>query len=204
MSKKYLGLDSSTQSMSAIVIDPQSGEVVYTKSVNFGESLPQYNSPSGYLKNDDPSVVHSDPLMWLEALDLLFKRMKDEGFDFSEIAGISGSGQQHGSVYLNAKFFDAVKNLDAKSDLKTQFKSLLSRATSPIWMDTSTSKECAEMAAALGGNEKLSELTGSGAIERFTEEESVTLYLNPSETARSLADGTAIEAMGIVIKEKEM
>lgn len=168
MSKKYLGLDSSTQSMSAIVIDPQTGEVVYSKSINFGERLPQYNSPSGYLKNEDPSVVHSDPLMWLDALDLLFKEMKDEGFDFSEIAGISGSGQQHGSVYLNAKFFDAVKNLDAKSDLKTQFKPLLSRATSPIWMDTSTSKECAEMAEALGGNERLSAITGSGAIERFT------------------------------------
>ena len=71
MSKKYLGLDSSTQSMSAIVIDPQTGEVVYSKSINFGERLPQYNSPSGYLKNEDPSVVHSDPLMWLDALDLL-------------------------------------------------------------------------------------------------------------------------------------
>lgn len=163
-----MGLDSSTQSMSAIVIDAQSGEVTYSKNVNFGESLPQYNSPSGYLKNADPSVVHSDPLMWLEALDLLFKSMKDDGFDFSEIAGISGSGQQHGSVYLNAKFFAAVKNLDSSKSLKDQFKPLLSRATSPIWMDTSTSKECAELAAAMGGNDKLSAITGSGAIERFT------------------------------------
>lgn len=168
MSKKYLGLDSSTQSMSAIVIDAQSGDVVYSKSINFGESLPQYKSPSGYLANSDSSVVHSDPLMWLEALDLLFKKMKDEGFNFSEVEGISGSGQQHGSVYLNAKFFDAVKNLDLVKDLKDQFKPLLSRTTSPIWMDTSTTKECAEMAQALGGNENLSAITGSGAIERFT------------------------------------
>ena len=50
----------------------------------------------------------------------------------------------------------------------------------------------------------MSESGGVVAIERFTDEESVTLYLNPSETARSLTDGTAIEAMGIVIKEKEM
>lgn len=41
-------------------------------------------------------------------------------------------------------------------------------------------------------------------IERYTETRSITLHINPSETARSLSDGTAIEAMGIVIKEKEM
>ena len=54
------------------------------------------------------------------------------------------------------------------------------------------------------GGCRVSESGGVVAIERFTDEESVTLYLNPSETARSLTDGTAIEAMGIVIKEKEM
>ena len=168
MAKIYLGLDASTQSMSALAIDAQSGEVVYSKNVNFGADMPQYNSPSGYLKNADPSVVHADPMMWVESLDLLFKLMKDEGFDFGAVAAISGSGQQHGSVYLNSKFFGAVKNLDASKTLAEQLKPALSRATSPIWMDTSTTKECREMAEALGGNAELSRITGSGAIERFT------------------------------------
>ena len=42
------------------------------------------------------------------------------------------------------------------------------------------------------------------AIERALGAQSATLYLNPSNEARSLSDGTAIEAWGIVIKEKEM
>ena len=45
---------------------------------------------------------------------------------------------------------------------------------------------------------------GVVAIERFTGKGSATLYLNPSKTARSLPDGTAIEAMGIVIPEQEI
>jgi hypothetical protein len=45
----YLGLDLSTQSLSAMIIDTQSGRVVLDESVNFGESLPQYRSPSGVL-----------------------------------------------------------------------------------------------------------------------------------------------------------
>ncbi len=54
------------------------------------------------------------------------------------------------------------------------------------------------------GGCRVSESGGVVAIERFTGKGSATLYLNPSKTARSLPDGTAIEAMGIVIKEKEM
>lgn len=168
MAKIFLGLDSSTQSMSAMAIDSESGEIVYSKNVNFGADLPWYNSPSGYLKNEDASVVHSDPMMWLESLDMLFGLMKQEGFDFSKVVAISGSGQQHGSVYLNASFFDALKNTDASVDLKARYSKTLSRKTSPIWMDTSTSKECKEIADAIGGNAELSKRTGSGAIERFT------------------------------------
>ncbi|MBO6101788.1 MAG: hypothetical protein J6P03_00855, partial [Opitutales bacterium] len=81
MAKIYLGLDASTQSMSAMAIDLESGEIVYSKNVNFGADLPQYKSPSGYLKNADASVVHSDPMMWLESIDMLFSAMRGEGFD---------------------------------------------------------------------------------------------------------------------------
>lgn len=168
MAKIYLGLDASTQSMSAMAIDLESGEIVYSKNVNFGADLPQYKSPSGYLKNADASVVHSDPMMWLESIDMLFSAMRGEGFDFSKVLAVSGSGQQHGSVYLNAAFFDALKDESPDADLKSRYQKTLSRATSPIWMDTSTTAECREIAASVGGDAELSRRTGSGAIERFT------------------------------------
>ena len=45
----FLGLDSSTQSLSALVIDPASGAIVREVSVNFGSALPAYHSPSGFI-----------------------------------------------------------------------------------------------------------------------------------------------------------
>ena len=42
-----------------------------------------------------------------------------------------------------------------------------SRNTSPIWMDSSTSKECREITDSLGGDRQVARLTGSIASERF-------------------------------------
>jgi len=51
------------------VIDTDQKRVVLDQSVNFGRDLPAYGSPHGVLPNPDPRVCHSDPLMWVEALD---------------------------------------------------------------------------------------------------------------------------------------
>jgi xylulokinase len=163
----YLGLDSSTQSLSAMIIDTGTGRVVLDESVNFGKSLPHYRSPSGFLPDENPQLKHADPLMWVEALDLLLGRLKQRGTDFSAVEAISGAGQQHGSVYLKQRLSD-VPAWDASRDLASQVRPLLSRATSPIWMDSSTSEECREIAAAVGGDSRVVTISGSRAIERFT------------------------------------
>ena len=163
-----LGLDSSTQSLSAVILDTKKGVVVANHSVNFGENLSHYNQPHGYDEAGARGEIHSNPLMWLEALDLLLAQMVSENIDFSQIKAVSGSGQQHGSVYLKANFNEALEGLTAQSDLKTQLTNCLSRLSSPIWMDSSTSKECAEIAHAVGGNEIVCSKSGSVAVERFT------------------------------------
>jgi len=53
---RFLGLDSSTQSLSAIVVDTDSGEIVLDLTVNFGQDLPHYESPQGFLPHPDPLV----------------------------------------------------------------------------------------------------------------------------------------------------
>lgn len=163
----YLGLDSSTQSLSAMIIDTETGRVVLDESLNFGTSLAHYGSPSGFLAHEDPQVKHSNPLMWVEALDLLLGQLKARGADFGAVRGISGAGQQHGSVYLKRRLSD-VSDWDPSRDLASQIGPLLSRPTAPIWMDSSTSAECAEIAAAVGGHARVVALSGSRAIERFT------------------------------------
>src|SRR5690242_20105936 len=95
----YLGLDSSTQGLKALLIDPSEGKVISSLAVNFGKDLPEFHCPDGVLANADPLVKHSDPLLWLAALDLLLQRMHAVGAPLDRVKGIGGSGQQHGSVY---------------------------------------------------------------------------------------------------------
>jgi xylulokinase len=168
MAKLFLGLDSSTQSLSAVLIDYETRKVVYEKSLNYDRALPQYKTQNGVLRDENPLVKHSDPRMWCDALDLLFAEMKRDDVALGEILAISGSGQQHGSVYLNHRGEDELQNLSPFKPLVGNLRGGFSRGTSPIWMDSSTSKECSEIREALGGLEATAQKTGSDAFERFT------------------------------------
>ena len=168
MAKLFLGLDSSTQSLSAVVIDLGTSKVIYEQSLNFDRALPHYRTQNGVLPNRDPLVKHSPPLMWAEALDLMFAQMKKDGVALGEILAVSGSGQQHGSIYLNEKAEAALANLDPQKPLVENLRGVFSRKTSPIWMDSSTAKECAEIRKKLGGIKFTASRTGSDTFERFT------------------------------------
>jgi xylulokinase len=168
MARLFLGLDSSTQSLSALVIDLDARRVVYEASLNYDKTLPHYKTQNGTLRSSDPLVVHSPPLMWVEALDVLFARMQHDGVALGEILAVSGSGQQHGSVYWNQSARKTLANLNPTRPLKDNLKHCLARSTSPIWMDCSTAVECAEIRRALGGITPTAQATGSDTFERFT------------------------------------
>ena len=97
----FLGLDSSTQSLKGLIIDATAGTIVAQATINFAKDLPQYQA--AYSPSGDPLEKHAEPLLWVAALDLLFSRMQAEGAPLGRVVGIAGSGQQHGSVYLNAQ-----------------------------------------------------------------------------------------------------
>jgi xylulokinase len=168
MAHLFLGLDSSTQSLSAVVIDLDTRRVVYEKSLNFDQALPKYGTRNGVLPNRDPLVKHSLPLLWADALDVFFATMKGDGVPLGEILAISGSGQQHGSVYLTKKATAALANLNPQKSLVENLRGVFTRKTSPIWMDSSTAAECAEIRKKLGGIQAMAAATGSDTFERFT------------------------------------
>jgi len=163
-----LGIDSSTQSVKALVFDASAQKVVDTVSVNFGKELPEYGCPDGFLPNADPLVRRTDPRLWVAALDMVLKKLADS-FDTSKIEAIGGDGQQHGSVYLGEGWSAALASLSARDDARTLVERLdgvFARPESPIWMDSSTHAEVAALDARFG--ESLRSRTGSPAIERFT------------------------------------
>lgn len=168
MPRYVLGLDSSTQSLSGVLLDLDSHELAGSWSINFDEAFPSYGTRHGVLPADDPCVVHSPPLLWVEALDMIFAAMVDDQAPLGEVCALSGSGQQHGSVYLNSTAEATLAGLDPAKSLKENLQHIFSRPTSPVWMDSSTSTECREITIALGGDTAVAEATGSIAFERFT------------------------------------
>jgi len=164
----FLGLDCSTQSLTAVLINMNKNEVILRYSINFDEELPHYNTQNGVLSSNAGKVVHSYPLMWVEALELLFRALVQKKLPLYEIKAISGSAQQHGTVYLNNSFETTLKNLDSEKLLVNQLQKVFTRETSPIWMDSSTTKQCEEIRLKLGGLEPTINITGSNTFERFS------------------------------------
>mmetsp|Transcript_28675 Transcript_28675/g.61058 ORF Transcript_28675/g.61058 Transcript_28675/m.61058 type:complete len:553 (+) Transcript_28675:32-1690(+) len=166
-SSLYLGFDVSTQSCKALVVDA-SLKIVYSSRVQFDADLPEYKTTDGCMRGKDGRVT-SPSKMFVHAMELALDRLKDQGCPFDQIVGITGSAQQHGSVFLNAKGVDALAGLDAEKGTATeQLAGGFAKEESPIWMDTSCTESCKQLTEKLGGPLKVSALTGSTAQERFS------------------------------------
>lgn len=163
----YLGFDLSTQSLTAVVIDSDIRSVVLEHAFAFDRELPAYGTHAGVLPSGDPRVAHAPPLMWADALDRMCAALR-ERVDVSRIRAISGAAQQHGSVYLVRPAKETLGKLDASRSLADQIGGMFSRPTSPVWLDCSTTAQCAALTASLGGDRAVARLTGSRAYERFT------------------------------------
>ncbi|XP_024174458.1 xylulose kinase 2 isoform X1 [Rosa chinensis] len=164
----FLGFDSSTQSLKATVLDSNLNFVT-SELVQFDTCLAHYKTKDGVYR--DASIdgrVVSPTLMWVEALDLVLDKLLKSHLDFGKITAVSGSGQQHSSVYWKNGSSSILSSLDSKVPLVDQLNDAFSVKESPIWMDSSTTAQCKELENAVGGALQLSQLTGSRAYERFT------------------------------------
>jgi xylulokinase len=168
VSDLFLGIDCSTQSLTGLIVDYNKRRIIYNHSINYDLDLPQYHTQNGVYISEEGKVVHSNPLMWVDALELFLGKLVENKFPIYSIKAIAGSGQQHGTVYLNNAFEDTIKSLDYNKSLAEQLKNVFTRHTSPIWMDSSTSKQCKEIREHLGGKELTIQITGSDTFERFS------------------------------------
>jgi xylulokinase len=167
----YLGLDCSTQGLTAIVIeiDGNLRRVVFNRSLSFDRDFPEYGTIGGVTRGATDREVSASPVMWADALDRMLARLAASAdIDVDGIRAIAGSAQQHGSVYLNRAAAETLGALDPSAPLAPQLTPMFARRESPVWMDATTSTQCREIDDALGGAEETRALTGSPACERFT------------------------------------
>jgi xylulokinase len=145
----FAGLDVSTQSCKLLVINREKRDTVFITSVNYDTDLPQYGTKNGTIQGLGTGVSESDPLMWLDALNMVFDRLKDSDVAVETIRCISVSGQQHGLV-----------SLDAQGNL--------TRERSKLWNDFSTLEECKKLTEAVGGLDEMIRQVGNSQRTGYT------------------------------------
>lgn len=170
-----LGWDFSTQQVKVVAVDAELN-VFYEESVHFDRDLPEFGTQGGVHVHKDGLTVTSPVLMWVQALDIILEKMKASGFDFSQVLALSGAGQQHGSIYWKAGAQQALTSLSPDLRLHQQLQDCFSISDCPVWMDSSTTAQCRQLEAAVGGAQALSCLTGSRAYERFTGNQIAKIY----------------------------
>jgi xylulokinase len=140
-------------------------KVLYEAKADFDADLgSKYGIKKGVLVHEAEREVIAPVAMWLEAVDLVLQRLKEKNVPFNRIRGISGAGQQHGSVYWSSKGEEELKSLNPSESLVDQLaKDAFAHPYSPNWQDASTQQECDAFDHALGSAEKLAQVTGSNA-----------------------------------------
>ncbi|XP_017103340.1 xylulose kinase [Drosophila bipectinata] len=168
LKRAFLGFDLSTQKLKAILLS-SSLDVVASAEVKFDSDLPEFRTQGGANPGPNKNEFFVQPVMWVKAMDIVLDRLVMQEADLSTVAAISGSGQQHGSLYWSNHGVSTLQNLDPDKFLHAQIDdSAFVVNRTPIWMDASTTKQCLEMETAIGGAEAMVEITGSKCYERFT------------------------------------
>jgi xylulokinase len=158
----YIGFDLSTQQLKGLVVNSEL-KVEYIAKFDFDADSTGFPIKKGVMTNEAEHEVFAPVALWLQALDTVLESLRKQGLDFSRVKGISGAGQQHGSVYWSAEAEGLLRELEAKRSLEEQLPAAFSHPFSPNWQDSSTQKECDEFDAVLGSPEELAQATGSKA-----------------------------------------
>ena len=158
----YIGFDLSTQQLKALVATSEL-KVVQVAKFDFDTDSCGFAIKNGVITNEVEHEIFAPVSMWIQALDGVLRMLKDQGLDFSHVKGVSGAGQQHGSVYWSLDAEARLTALEKDKTLEEQLYEAFSHPFSPNWQDASTQIECDEFDAFLGGPEVLAEVTGSKA-----------------------------------------
>ncbi len=166
MANRFIGIDVSTQSCKGVCINTDSGKVESVHSINYDRDLPSYGTYNGVIPSNRAGLSESDPIMWLDALQMLFRYWSDAGVPLESVKALSVSGQQHGLVAIDEQ-------------------GRLTRTRSKLWNDVSTEKECRLLTDALGGQSAMIEAIGNTQRPGYTAGKIFHMYRHEPRAARA-------------------
>jgi xylulokinase len=170
-----LGLDLSTQSISAVVLDIDLRTKVFEHSLDYCSDA----RLNGYgirredyiLPPDDTGEASQPPAMFFAAIDVILDDLAG-AVDTADIVVVNSSGQQHGHLYLNADAPSVFSRLTADNSTDSPLAILLEDSLAwdraPIWMTSATAEQAGFIREHIGGKERAILLSGSDVPLRFT------------------------------------
>ncbi|GAM82603.1 hypothetical protein ANO11243_005850 [Dothideomycetidae sp. 11243] len=167
-----------------LVVDSQLN-LRHEAKVLFDDDLAHYGIVKGVLTNPSEGEIFAPVAMWLDAIELVLARLREQGCQFHLIKALSGAGMQHGTVFWSATADKLLANLDPAATLRDQLEpsvevsqrsGAFSHPHSPNWQDASTQKQCDAFDNALGSPERLAQETGSKAHHVRVHRVSVEAY----------------------------
>jgi len=158
----FAGIDVSTQGCKLLILDSNKEKVVYIDSINYDQDLPHFHTQNGTLTGLKEGCSESDPHMWIEAIKVLFEGLKKSRLHQDKIRCISVSGQQHGLVSLDSQ-------------------GKLTRKTSKLWNDFSTTEECELLTQFVGGKEAMIKEVGNSQKTGYTAPKILHMLRNEPE-----------------------
>lgn len=172
----YLGIDASTQSLTAVAISAVDGSQIAQARIRYRDhpGLAGYGltGAAPILPPREDGEADQPAGIFLDALELVFLEL---GRDIlSRVSAIDISAQQHGQVFVAEEGLAAIASLGRSGwDRSGQRLSEiivpgLATERSPIWMSSQTSCEAAEIREALGGSEAVTRVSGSDSPLRFS------------------------------------
>jgi xylulokinase len=105
--------------------------------------------------------------MIIEALDTAFARLQASGVEIKHIKAVKIDAMQHCTVYADLSLVERLSNLDPRHNLLPQLLPCITRRSSPIWEDRSTTEEVNYLTNILAQNGSIQFLTGNKAELRF-------------------------------------
>jgi len=160
-----LGIDLSTQSVTVVFLDAGTNRIVHIDTLNFDRELPQFGTSAGLHVGKNGKVT-SPVQMWLVGLDRILRRQ--ERTLMGRVKAVSGSAQQHGSVFWTADGLAALRCMAPADSFSSNLYGGFALEDCPTWADSSTQMECDAIESATGGPGAMAALTGSRAYCRFT------------------------------------
>ena len=176
-----LGIDISTQSITAVILDFKNKEIVQECSLSYTSDKRfikyELDSQTKALPETVSGLVEQPPLLFLDALDNVLtdihNALQNQKANMQDIVSVSVSAQQHGHVYLNKSAYYSFLQLSKhKSNhsytLSDVFRDSFSYPRAPIWMTSASHLEADEIREYIGNTQKMIELSGSNSPARFT------------------------------------